>query len=196
LETLDEALERAERRALATAAAQHDPFQAISDRLDALTDDDLELQDLVGHLERIEVAAGERLFDDGAPGGEPRDDGAPGGEPRDDGAPGGGPRNDAIYIVATGQVTVRLVGPDAAGVRLQTMRGGHLVGAVGFHTGSERTLSVVADEPTTLYRLTRDGLDALTARDPALAASFHRLVVRDMAGQLAHLTRVVEALQR
>lgn len=171
VETLDEALERAERRALTTAAAQHDPFQTISDRLDALTDDDLELQDLVGHLERIEVAAGDRLFDDGA-------------------------RNDAIYIVATGQVTVRLVGPDALGTRLETMRGGRIVGAVGFHTGAERTLSVVADEPTTLYRLTRAGLAALTGRDPALAASFHRLVVRDMAGQLAHLTRVVEALQR
>jgi sulfate permease, SulP family len=179
--TLDEALEHAERRALATAAAQHDPFQTIADRLDALTDDDLELQDLVGHLERIEIAANERLFDDGARRGGARTDGG---------------RNDAIYIVATGQVTVRLVGPATTGIRLETMRGGHIVGAVDFHTGAERTLSVVADEPTTLYRLTRDGLATLTARDPALAASFHRLVVRDMAGQLAHLTRVVEALQR
>jgi sulfate permease, SulP family len=178
--TLDDALERTERRALATAA-QHDPLQAIADRLDALTDDDLELQDLVGHLERIEIATGERLFDDGA---------------RPGGARHVGGRSDAIYIVATGQVTVRLVGPATTGTRLETMRGGHVVGAVEFHTGAERTLSVVADEPTTLYRLTRDGLAALTVRDPALAASFHRLVVRDMAGQLAHLTRVVEALQR
>jgi hypothetical protein len=45
--------------------------------------------------------------------------------------------------------------PRRSGVRLETMRGGHIVGAVGFHTGAERTLSVVADEPTTLYRLTR-----------------------------------------
>jgi sulfate permease, SulP family len=173
--TLDEALERSERRALSMAAAQSDPFQAIADRLDALTDDDLELQDLVHHLERIEVAAGEHLFDDAAA--------------------GGGGRNDAIYIVATGQVTARLGGP-RSGVRLESMRGGHIVGAVGFHTGAERTLSVVADEATTLYRITRDGLAALTARDPALAAAFHRLVAREMAGQLAHLTRVVEALQR
>jgi sulfate permease, SulP family len=190
VETLDEALERSERRALANAAAENDPFQTIADRIDALTDDDLELQDLVGHLERIEVAAGDHLFDDGGRLDSGRLDGG-----RLDGGRLGGTRDDAIYIVATGQVTARLVGSESA-VRLETMRGGHIVGAVGFHTGAEWTMSVVADEATTLYRLTRGGLAALTARDPALAASFHRLVARNMAGHLAHLMRVVEALQR
>lgn len=169
--TLDDALERAERRALAKATAQRDPFQTIADRLDALTDDDLELQDLVGHLERIEVRAGEALEESGRP-------------------------HDAIYIVAAGQVSARLHRPGTSNARLETVRGGHVVGDVGFYTGTERTLSLIADEPTTLYRLTRSGLEALAARDPALAAAFHRLVVRNMAGRLAHLTRELEALQR
>jgi len=169
--TLDAALEAAERRALAAAAAAFDPLESLAERLDALADDDLELQDLAAHLERLEVAAGQRIATDDA--------------------------TDAVYVVASGQVTTWLDLGGRGPLRLETFRGGNLVGAVGFYRGDAPATSwVAADEPTTLYRLTRAQLADLAAADPALAASFHRLAARQLAGRTAHLTRLVEALQR
>jgi sulfate permease, SulP family len=169
--TLDAALEAAERRALSTAATAFDPLESLAERLDALAEDDLELQDLAVHLERLEVVAGQRIATDAG--------------------------SDAVYVVAAGQVTTWLDLGDRSPLRLETFRGGTLVGDVGFYRGEGSASSwVVADEPTTLFRLTRAGLAELTAADPALAASFHRLAARQLARRTAHLTRLVEALQR
>ncbi len=171
--TLDAALEAAERRALTAAAAAFDPLEALSERLEALADDDLELQDLAAHLERLQVPAGQRIATDDGHGA------------------------DAVYVVASGQVTTWLDLGDRTPLRLETFRGGNLVGDVGFYRGDASATSwVAADEPTTLYRLTRARLADLTAADPALAASFHRLAARQLARRTAHLTRLVEALQR
>ncbi len=125
--SLDAALERAERRALAAASDGHDPFRTLEDRLDALAEDDLEISDLAPHLERVEIAPGAQLDE----------------------------ADDAC--------------------------------------GRSRT---VADEPTVCYRLTRRRLAELTDADPALAAAVHRLAARQLALRVAHLTRLVEALQR
>ena len=171
--TLDAALETAERRALAASAGAFDPLESLSERLEALADDDLELQDLAAHLERLVIPAGQRIADHDAAGA------------------------DAVYLVATGQVTTWLERGDRAPLRLETYRGGTLVGDVGFYRGEAPVSSyVAADEPTTLYRLTRARLADLTAADPELAASFHRLAARQLARRTAHLTRLVAALQR
>ena len=171
--SLDAALERAERRALAAAAHHHDPFQTLEDRLDALVESDLELADLAPHLERIEVATGAHL--DGA----------------SDALDG------AVHIVASGRVTTWLDVPGRAPVRLETLPGGSLVGDVAFYADVARGQSrTVADEPTVLYRLTRRRLAELADADPPLAVAFHRLAARQLAGRVAHLTRFVEALQR
>jgi sulfate permease, SulP family len=170
--SLDEALEAAERRALA-AAQDHDPLQSLVERLAALTDEDLELQDLAVHLERIEVAPGERVISDDEA------------------------RHDAIYVVVKGQVTTLLHVDDRPPVRLETLRGGNLVGDVAFYERATQGRAwLVADEPTSLFRLSRHRLTELTKTDPALAASFHHLAARQLAGRVAHLTRLVEALQR
>ncbi len=169
--SVDEALEAAERHAL--AAADRDPLQSLVERLAALTDDDLELQDLAVHLERIEIARGERIIEHDTAGG------------------------DAIYVVVSGQVTTLLEIDGRPPVRLETLRGGNLVGDVAFY---ERTTQgrawLVADEPTSLFRLSRERLAELTQADPGLAASFHHLAARQLAGRVAHLTRLVGALQR
>jgi SulP family sulfate permease len=171
-DSLDLALEAAERRALA-AAPKVDPLATLSERLEALTDDDLELMDLAVHLERHEVAKGTRLL------------------------AGAGERADEVFLVAHGQVSTWLDVPGRSAVRLETLRGGHLVGDVAFYAGTvPRHAWVVADEATTLFRLTREGLARLTAADPGLAARFHRLAARQLAERVTHLTRLVEALQR
>ncbi|MDF1523422.1 MAG: cyclic nucleotide-binding domain-containing protein [Trueperaceae bacterium] len=155
------------------AAAKLDPLATLSERLEALTGDDLELMDLAAHLERLEVAPGSRLL------------------------AGAGERADDVFLVAHGQVTTWLDVPGRSPVRLETLRGGHLVGDIAFYAGSvPRHAWVVADEATTLFRLTREGLARLTAADPGLAARFHQLAARQLAERVTHLTRLVEALQR
>jgi SulP family sulfate permease len=171
--SLDAALERAERRVLTAASDHHDPFLALEDRLDALTEDDLEISDLAPHLERVELAAGERLHE------------------------AGHASDGAVHLVASGGVTTWLDVPGHAPMRLETVRGGRLVGDVGFYADTARGRSrTVADEPTVLYRLTRRRLAELTDADPALAAAVHRLAARQLAQRAAHLSSLVRALQR
>jgi sulfate permease, SulP family len=170
LGSLDEALEWCERRLLAQARGSSDVSAGLDDRLAELIGDDRVLQDLLPHLERIDVPAGGRFILQGD-------------------------RADDIYLVATGRVTARLERQGDPALRLETMHGGNLVGEIGFYTGHDRGATVIADEPTTLYRLTHTDLAAIAARDPRLTAAFHRLVARRLAERVAHLQRVVAALQ-
>ena len=170
--SLDAALERAERRVLAAASDRHDPFQTLEDRLNALTENDLEISDLAPHLERVEIATGAQL------------------------GQAGDARDGSIHLIASGGVTLWLDVPGRAPVRLETLRGGSLVGDVGFYADTARgSYRTVADERTVCYRLTRGRLADLTDADPALAAAVHRLAAHQLAQRVAHLTRLVEALQ-
>lgn len=171
LGSLDEALEWCERRSLASAHAQHEPDAAPEDRLAELLADDEKLHELLSRLERVEVPAGGRFIVQGD-------------------------RADDLYLVASGRVTARLEEADGAVVRLETMHGGNLVGEIGFYTGHDRGATVVADVPTTLYRLTHADLATIAAHDPLLTAALHRLVAKRLAERVAHLQRVVAALQR
>ena len=171
LGSLDEALEWCERRLLAHARAASDGIAELEDRLAELIGDERMLEDLLPHLERIEVPAGGRFILQGD-------------------------RADDLYLVARGRVTARLERQDGTALRLETMHGGNLVGEIGFYTGHDRGATVIADEPTTLYRLTHTDLAAIAGRDPRLTAAFHRLVATRLAERVAHLQRVVAALQQ
>jgi sulfate permease, SulP family len=167
--TLDEGLEWCEAQLLAASEHAHKPQPTFEERLEAFMG--FEASRLLDYFERLEVAPGHYLMKQGD-------------------AP------DVLYFVASGQVTARLEREGQAPVRLETMRGGSIVGELGFYTGGVRTASVVADEASAIYRLTDEALTRMTRHDPELAASFHKLVVRLLADRVAHLMRVVEALQR
>jgi sulfate permease, SulP family len=167
--TLDAALEGCERAILSTDTTSVDPLLTLSERIDTLVGDDLELYDLMTHMERIEVPPGHRVVG-----------------PDDDGS--------ALYVVASGQVTARLLGTDGA-VRLETLRGGNIVGELGVAGASQATV-VTTDEPTTLYRLDRAALERLSEQEPRLVAAVLRLVARRLAARVRHLEDLVAALQR
>ena len=168
--TLDAALEWCEREILRTDTTAVDPLLTLSERVDTLAGDDLELYDLMPHMERLEVPADHRVVG-----------------PEDDG--------NALYLVASGQVTARLLGVDGA-VRLETLRGGNLVGELGVAGAPSPATEVTADEPTTLYRLDRTALERLSEQEPRLVAAVHRLVARRLAARVRHLEDLVAALQR
>jgi SulP family sulfate permease len=71
---------------------------------------------------------------------------------------------------------------------------GTIVGEVAFYLDVPRSASVVADLPTTGYRLTRANLDRLRAERPDLAAMFHEFIAHRLAERIAETGRLVDTL--
>jgi SulP family sulfate permease len=91
---------------------------------------------------------------------------------------------DALYWIETGQVSMLWTLPDGQQRRLLTMGAGTMVGALGFYLGMPQTASVVTDQPSTYFRLTRDALREMKRRDPALASAFDELIIHLLAERL------------
>lgn len=106
-----------------------------------------------------------------------------------------GERADAVYFLESGQLTARLEGEDHP-VRLETMRGGTVVGELAFYANGTRTATVKADRSSTVQRLSRGSLERMTSEAPEAAAALHELVARLMADRVTHLMRAVDTLQR
>ena len=71
---------------------------------------------------------------------------------------------------------------------------GTVVGEVALYLGAEQPASVVSEEPSRLYRLTRQALERMDRDDPDLAAALHRAFARLLADRLSDTLRSVEAL--
>jgi SulP family sulfate permease len=107
-----------------------------------------------------------------------------------------GEEANRLYLIESGQVTAQLEADGQAPVRLETMRGGRVVGELAFYLGGMRTASVVADESSVVYCLSRETLDRLETEDPLAASLLHRAIVYLLGERVVHLIRAVQALQR
>jgi SulP family sulfate permease len=144
--------------------------EKFPDQLRRLLPDREDVHKLIPYFERLELPAGYYLIQQGEP-------------PSD------------MYFIESGQVTAQLEAPDKPVVRLQTMRGGHVVGEIGFYLGQERTAAVVTDEPSVVYRFTASHMRNLQIENPELASLFHELIIRLLATRVVHLVNVVNADQ-
>jgi SulP family sulfate permease len=90
----------------------------------------------------------------------------------------------------------RIVPEEGAPVRLETMRGGRAVGELGFYLGRRRTAAVVADETSSVYRITRGDLRRLEHENADAASAFHLIIARLLSERAVHLIDTVDALQR
>lgn len=107
-----------------------------------------------------------------------------------------GEEADTLFFVENGQVITQLELTDGEPIRLETMRGGRMVGEVGFYLGSQRTASVKADEDSTVFAFSTQDLNELKMKNPHAPAAFHRIVASLLAERAVHLTNTVQALQR
>jgi len=80
-------------------------------------------------------------------------------------------------------------------VRREALHGGLTVGEIGFYLNTPRTATVVANEPSVVYVLTREQLAELETSDPAAAAALHRIVAQLLSQRVRHLTGVVNVLE-
>ncbi len=126
---------------------------------------------LMPYLEKVEIATGEYLIRQG--------------EEADD-----------LYFIEFGGVSAYLELDGSQQARLHALGPGTVVGELGLYLGKMRTASVMADWPTTAYRLTQKALKEMEGQDPELAASFHQFLARMLSERLASTTRSLEAVLR
>jgi SulP family sulfate permease len=80
-------------------------------------------------------------------------------------------------------------------LRVRSIERHTLVGEMGLYRAVPRGASVLVDQPTIVYRLSRDALKQMEADAPPLAVAFHKFVVRALADRLDFVNREVAALQ-
>lgn len=165
---LDHAVEWSEDELCQSALGDAAP-RALVDYL-RLFAPELPAERIMERLERIELRPGDHLIKQGT-------------EP------------DYLYFVETGQVTAQLESAGGPPMRLETMKGGRVVGELGFYLGTQRSAAVVADEPGVAYRLSRETLAQIEQDDPDVALALHRVIIHLLGERVLHLVRAVEALQ-
>jgi len=126
---------------------------------------------LLAFLEQRSVAAGETVFGQGEP-------------------------SDSIELLVEGRVQVVLTLPDGTRLRLRTMLEQTVLGEMGFFRKVPRSASVVADQPSQLYRVSRDAYERMLAEAPDVAAALHRVIIATLADRLAFANSEIAALKR
>jgi SulP family sulfate permease len=165
---VDRAVEWAEDRILDEAHAW-DEGRPILDQLgDSFQPPEL-AERVMGYFDRSVITAGDQVVRQGEP-------------------------SNSLYIVESGKLSVVVETSEGKQVRLRSSTAGALLGELGFFLGTPRTASVVATEPSVLYRLTRESLERMQADDPPVAAAFNAFVTRLLAHRVVATTQTVTQL--
>jgi SulP family sulfate permease len=101
-----------------------------------------------------------------------------------------------MFLVESGVFTAQIEPADGAPLRLETMRGGHVVGELGFYLGRKRSANVIAEETGVVYRITLSDMITLSRDHPELAATLHQLLAHLLSERIVHLIESVQALRR
>ena len=128
-----------------------------------------DLSRILPYLERHELEVGDALFRQGEP-------------------------PDSVELLASGCVAITIQDEEGRPIRLRRMMGYTVVGEMGFYRQVPRTASVIAEEPSVVYRLTRASFDKMQAQDPAAASVFHKLIIRLLSDRLEFANREISAL--
>ena len=103
---------------------------------------------------------------------------------------------DCLYLLSSGRVTILFKSAEGVELRLRTMLGHTLIGEMGLYRSAPRGASVIADEPTTVYRISSQSMQRMETEEPELAHAFHKFVIRTLAARLDFANREVAGLQR
>jgi CRP/FNR family transcriptional regulator len=95
-----------------------------------------------------------------------------------------------LYVVESGWLKVVKIGLDGREQVLQTLRAGEVFNAISVFTDAPNQASVSALEPSVVWIIQREALMKLMDEHPALAQH----VIKDLAGRVMHLVRLVEDL--
>ncbi len=165
---LDQALEHCEQHLL-EALTQEEAWQDVEDYLARTIGPSERLHDLVAVMQRIEFAPGERIIRAGEIG-------------------------DDLFLLWKGRAKIEARLPGGRTLRLRTVTPGVVLGEIALYREGPRTADVVAEQPSTVYRLARRELIDLEQSDPQLAVLVHLLCATTLSERLTIANRVIQAL--
>ena len=166
---LDHAIQWCEERLLEKEAIEADQPRSLATLLHDGLGFAVDVERLLPYLEPVDLPAGHVLIHQGEPSAD-------------------------MYLLESGRLTAFFTAVGGDAVRLRTMAPGTVVGEVTMYLGTVRSASVVTEEPSRLYRLTTEGLEAMQRDDPELSAALHRALARLLARRLTDSLRTMEAL--
>lgn len=103
-----------------------------------------------------------------------------------------GEESNDLYYIESGLVTVEFETIKGEVVRLRSVKRGATLGEITLYLGGVRSASVKAEQPSVVYRLSKQNLQKMQNEDPALAALLHEWIARTLAERLAENNRLVE----
>lgn len=167
---LDHALEWCEDRLLAARNVNGNGHSTtLTEHLKHSWPAGVESQRLMPYLERLEIPASAHLIRQSE-------------------------RSESLYFIESGKVTARLEFEDGRTLRLRTMGAGTVVGEVGLFLGGVRTSSVVTEQVCTVYRLSHDALERMSAENPDLALAFHRYLICLLGERLSSSSKILRSV--
>ena len=107
-----------------------------------------------------------------------------------------GERSKDMFFLEHGKVSVYLDLGQIGDYRAMKLGAGTIVGELSLYTGSPRTASIVADEPSLVYRFSEINIQRMGIEEPDLAIKFHTFVAGLIAERLQLSHRSVEALMK
>jgi SulP family sulfate permease len=107
-----------------------------------------------------------------------------------------GEKANNLFFIESGKLSIYLELENNERVRLQTLDLRTVVGEMGLYLDTSRTASIIADDPSVAYRLSRSELVRLKQQDPEIAAALHEFVARMLAERLADTTRLIATLSK
>lgn len=129
----------------------------------------IHVADLRRHMERMDVPEGEYIIRQGAP-----------------------PRG--LYLVEAGQVTAHRECSDGQVIRLRKMGPGTVVGEMGLYLDSEASASIVTNQPSTVYYLSKARLRRMEETEPEIAAAFHKYIAQLLSERVSFANDTIQAL--
>jgi SulP family sulfate permease len=105
-----------------------------------------------------------------------------------------GERSEYLYFVESGEFAAQLELEGEEPIRLRTMHAGAIFGEIALYLNIPRSVSIIAVQPSVVYRLSTSELKRMETEDPGLAVTFQNYVIRLLAERLVDLNRTLEAL--
>ena len=99
-----------------------------------------------------------------------------------------------MELLASGCLAITIDDEQGCPIRLRRMVGHTVVGEMGFYRQVPRTATLIAEEPTVVYRLTRASFNKMQAEDPVAAIAFQNLIIRLLADRLEFANCEISAL--
>lgn len=137
--------------------------QTLPEQLAMLMPDPAYHEKLLPYLERREVPAGTLLAQEGE-------------------------LSHALFWVESGRLRAQIKLRDDVQHRVRVAQAGAVIGEMALYAEQTRSASIVADEPSVVYVLSKAALDRMEHENPEVASMFHRMIANILSERLADTT--------